>query len=183
VADPLTWRELRTRRLMECRIFSVEESTAESPTDGSAHDFYRIACGDWVQLIPLTPELEVVMVRQYRHGSGACTLEIPGGLVDPGERAEQSALRECLEETGYLAEQANPLAILNPNPALFPNRLHTFWAENVRRVADIKHGPTERTEVVLVPLAELPARLRAGEIDHALVAGVLWRFLADRHHL
>ena len=70
------------------------------------------------------------MVRQYRHGSRRCTLEIPGGLVDPGETALQAAQRECLEETGYRIRTVHALGVLNPNPALFTNRLHSFWAED-----------------------------------------------------
>jgi ADP-ribose pyrophosphatase len=180
VADELVWRELATRRLLECRIFSVEESTAASPTDGATHTFYRILSSDWVQLIPLTRADEVVMVRQYRHGSRSCTLEIPGGLADPGEDPADAARRECLEETGYLAGTLRPLGVLNPNPALFHNRLHTFCAADVELVAPIQQAATERTEVVRVPLRDVPELLRNGTIDHALVAGVLWRFLAER---
>jgi ADP-ribose pyrophosphatase len=175
------WRELDTRRLLQCRIFSVDESTAESPTDGSRHSFYRLSCADWVQLIALTALNELVMVRQYRHGSSGITLEVPGGLVESGEDPAQAALRECLEETGYRAERAELLGALNPNPALFPNRISTYWARNAERVANIVQSPTEHTEVVLVPLAELPDALRNGTIDHALVAGALWRFLAEQH--
>lgn len=174
------WRELDTRRLLDCRIFSVDESTAESPVDGSRHSYFRLACVDWVQIIPLTSCNELVLVRQYRHGAGQMTLEIPGGLVEAGEDPAQAALRECLEETGYRAEQAEMLAVLNPNPALFPNRLFTYWARDAERVAEILQGPTEQTEVVLLPLTELHTALRTGAIDHALVAGALWRFIAEQ---
>ncbi len=70
--------------------------------------------------------------------------------------------------------------MVRPNPTLFANRLHTFYAEGVERVAEIKNTATEQTEVVLIPLRELPQLLRSGAIDHALVVAALWRYLYER---
>jgi 8-oxo-dGTP pyrophosphatase MutT (NUDIX family) len=89
-------------------------------------------------------------------------------------------MRECLEETGYRASAVLALGAINPNPALFSNRLHTFYAEGVERVAEIQNTSTEHTAAVLIPLRELPQRLQSGEIDHALVAAALWRYLHER---
>ena len=125
----------------------------------------------------LRPDQEVVFVRQYRHGSDALSLEIPGGMVDPGEAPVVSAARECLEESGFRASHLTSLGILNPNPAVFNNRLHTFVAENVVVDGDIQNTATEQTEVVLVPVVELTNYLLDGRIDHALVAATLWRYL------
>lgn len=173
------WREIRREHLLDCRIFDVERSVAESPVDGSAHDYYRVVSRDWVQIIPLTAAGEVVMVRQYRHGSSSLVLEIPGGLVDAGEDPAAAAARECLEETGYQADSVHPLAVLNPNPAIHSHRLHSFYARDVRKTGAIQNTATEYTEVELVPLRDLAGRLRAGDIDHSLVAATLWHFLND----
>jgi 8-oxo-dGTP pyrophosphatase MutT (NUDIX family) len=173
------WREIRRQRLVDCRIFDVERSEAESPVDGSIHDFYRVLSTDWVQIIPLTAADQVVMVRQYRHGSSSVTLEIPGGLIDPGEAPGDAAIRECLEETGYQAAAVHPLGAINPNPAIHAHKLHSFFARDVRKVADIQNTSREYTEVELVPLAGLAERLRAGDIDHSLVVATLWRYLND----
>ena len=132
---------------------------------------------DWVNVLPITADQEVVFVRQYRHGSDALSLEIPGGMVDPGEAPIVSAARECLEESGFRASHLTSLGVLNPNPAVFNNQLHTFVAENVVIEGDIQNTATEQTEVVLVPRAELTSYLLDGRIDHALVAATLWRYL------
>jgi 8-oxo-dGTP pyrophosphatase MutT (NUDIX family) len=102
---------------------------------------------------------------------------MPGGLVDAGEDPATAALRECLEETGYRARVARPLGVVNPNPALFAHRLHTFFATDVEPEGAIQNTGSEVTEVLLVPVADLEELLLGGEIDHALVAGALWRYL------
>jgi 8-oxo-dGTP pyrophosphatase MutT (NUDIX family) len=103
-------------------------------------------------------------------------LEIPGGLVDPGEDPAAAAARECLEETGYAAGSVQAMGSLNPNPALFSNRLYAFCAHGVERVGDVQNTGTEYTEVVLVPTRELLGLLRDNQIDHTLVAAILWRY-------
>jgi 8-oxo-dGTP pyrophosphatase MutT (NUDIX family) len=173
------WREVGSERLLDCRVIQVYRSTAISPHTGTAHDFVQIHSVDWVQVIPITAAGEIVMVRQYRAGSCAMTLEIPGGLLDPGEDPAAAAARECLEETGYATKTLEPMGAMNPNPALFTNRLHSFYALDVERVASIKNEHTEHTEVELVPLGELEGWLREGRIDHSLVAATLWRYLRE----
>jgi hypothetical protein len=69
-----------------------------------------------------------------------------------------------------------PLGSVNPNPALFGNRVHTFLVRGVTRLGAIQNASTEETSVVLVPRAEVPELLRAGAIDHALVVAALLLF-------
>lgn len=173
------WRELAREPVADCRIFSVERSVAESPVDGSRHAFYRIRSSDFAQIVPITRQREIVLVRQYRHGPQRLTLEIPGGLVDPGEDPAEAALRECLEETGYRARTAVSLGVVNPNPALFNNRLHAYLALDVEPERAIENAGSEHTEVVLRPVRDLHGMLKSGEIDHGLVTGTLWRYLHE----
>jgi ADP-ribose pyrophosphatase len=179
VPDIKPWRELRRRRLLDCSVFSVDASLARSPLDGSEHEFYRITSRDWVQIVPMTADNEVVMVWQYRHGAGSLSLEVPAGLIDPGEQPAAAARRECLEETGYEASDITRLGSVNPNSAYFTNRLHMFYALGAERVGEIQNSASEQTEVELVPLRSVEDLILDGTIDHALNVGLLWRVLRE----
>ena len=116
---PRHWQVIETERLQDCAVFTVSRSLARSPRTGEIHPFFRIDSAEWVNVVPVTSNQELVMVRQYRYGSGEITLEIPGGMVDAGETPADAAARELMEETGYRAERLEPIGCVNPNPALY----------------------------------------------------------------
>ena len=177
MTEILPWVRKASKMLADCRVFPVNESPSISPRTGNEHSFYYIGTSDWVNVVPITVDSEVVFVRQFRHGSEQISLEIPGGMVDSGEDPLDAAVRECLEESGYRAKDVASLGVLNPNPALFSNKLHTFVARKCEAVSEISNTSTEHTEVQLIPLSRLPEILKSGLIDHALVAATLWRLL------
>jgi 8-oxo-dGTP pyrophosphatase MutT (NUDIX family) len=178
VAEPRHWQVLGIERLQDCKVFRVNRALVRSPHGREAH-FHTLEAEPWVNVVPVTRDEQVVMVRQYRHGAKRVTLELPGGIVDPGEEPGAAAARELIEETGYRAARVRSLGSLNPNPALFGNRVHSFVAEGVTKVGEIANGPLEETVVELVPTREIRERLRRGEIDHALVVAALHWWLLD----
>jgi len=170
------WPCIRSQTHPSFRVFSIRTDTAVSPRTGMEHDFYIIESMDWINIIPLTADHQVVMVRQYRHGSKEVTLEIPGGLVDPGDTPEEAAARELLEETGYQAEEVVKIGVVNPNPAIFSNRCYTFIARNVKKVRNPMPDQTEDIEAVLIPLVDIPELIRKGKIDHTIVIAAFYLY-------
>ena len=174
-ANELRWQRRSTERWADCRVFTVRRDVNISPRDGREHDFYVIEAPDWINVIPLTANEEVVMIEQYRFGTDEVTLEIPGGMVDEGETPREAAAREMLEETGFAAGEVIALGRTRPNPAIQNNWIHTFLA----RGAEFRHDPvfdgTEHTVVRLVPLAGIPSLIADGTITHSLVVvGFHW---------
>lgn len=164
------WQRLGSETVYTCRIFSLREDRKQSPRDGRAHDFFVLDSTDWVNIVPVTPDDQVVLIHQYRHGVDDITLEIPGGLIDPHDPSPlHAARREMQEETGYDSDDVIPLGSIHPNPAIQGNRCYTFLARNVEKRFEPQFDTTEETEVMLVPVAQLPELVREGRITHALV--------------
>ena len=130
----------------------------------------------WVNVVATTSEGEMVLIRQWRHGIQAETLEIPGGLVDPGEEPMAAGARELLEETGYKASRLLPLGWVHSNPALFNNRCYTFWAQDAFWAQAPRPEDTEDIEVCLTPRKDLPDLIANGRITHSLVVAALSLF-------
>jgi ADP-ribose diphosphatase len=165
------WLTVATEQVYTTPIFDLHRRKSAHPRRGE-RDFYVLAAPAWVNIIPVTREREVVLVRQYRHGISRFTLEIPGGMIDPEDpNPAEAARREMIEESGYDSEVVIPLGRVHPNPAIQPNLCYSFFARNVRRIADPHPniGGSEETEVITVPLANIKDMIASGKITHALV--------------
>lgn len=167
---PKEWPLVGSETLLSLRVFELRKDRCRSPRTGAEHDFFVLSGRDWCNVVPLTDDGEVVLIRQYRHGTRETTLEIPGGIIDPHDATPaDAARRELLEETGCQAGDVEPIGVIHPNPAIQSNACYSFVARGVRRVAQPKLDAAEDIEVVQMPLAEIPARIAAGEVRHALV--------------
>ncbi len=170
------WRRLDSTRLQRCRVFDVDAVRFESPRGTGAETFYRIEAPDWINVIPLTADDHVLFVRQYRFGVEGFTLEIPGGMCDPGETPLESAHRELREETGHSAGEMIELGQVHPNPALQHNRCHSFLARDLIDHGEPQPDQHEEFEQQRIPLARVGSLIAGGEITHSLVVAAFALF-------
>ncbi|MGQ9574699.1 MAG: NUDIX hydrolase [Thermoguttaceae bacterium] len=163
------WTLLRSEEIADERIFRLRHDVYRFEPSGAEHQFVVLHSPDWVNVVPLTEDGQVVLVRQFRHGLREVTLEIPGGVIDAGESPQAAAQRELREETGYVAEGVRLLGRVVPNPAFQDNYAYMFVAEKCRRLSEPRPDPLEELEVLLWPLDAIPELIRRGEINHTLV--------------
>lgn len=169
MSDDLRWKLGARAPGHDYKIFRSSFLEAFHPRTGAPKRFSLLECVDWVNVIALTPDQRVVLIRQYRPGVDRICLEIPGGMVDPGETPEEAAARELAEETGYVAKRWKKLGVAAPNPAIQNNTLHSYLAEDAEPAVAQRLDGGEVIALETQPLSEVHAMLRDGRIDHALV--------------
>ncbi len=171
------WPLLRSETLGDFRIFRLDRDWRRSPRTGREHDFYVLHAPNWVNVIALTPQREVVLVEQFRHGTATVDLEVPGGVMDREDASPvATAIRELREETGYVGEHARIIGSTAPNPAFLSNTCHIVLIENCVPAAELEFDPGEDIATRLVPATDLPRMMAEGQFRHALVAVALYHF-------
>jgi 8-oxo-dGTP pyrophosphatase MutT (NUDIX family) len=173
---PQRWKKLGAREVARTRIFTVESVDFHHPHREKPQDFFVINAPDWVNVIALTPDGRLVLVRQFRYGTNDFSVEIPGGVIDAGEDPLAAGVRELQEETGYVGTGARLLGSVHPNPAMQNNRTHLVLVENARRAADLDWDPDEEFEIMTMPVAEVYQLAYRGGITHAMVLDALLLF-------
>lgn len=172
-ADPAEklprWQTLAVEEAADYGLFRVERLERVSPRTGKIGQYKVLRIGSWANVVALTPEGEVILIEQYRHGIDDLTLEIPGGVVEPDEDPLVGAARELREETGFAGDPPVLIGRVHPNPAIQDNTCFTYLIENARRVGELQLDPGEHIVVRLVPLEAVPRLLREGLITHSLV--------------
>jgi 8-oxo-dGTP pyrophosphatase MutT (NUDIX family) len=170
--DP--WERTGGEKVTEFGIFRVRRYLARSPRTGRDRPFTVLDTFEWVNVVAITPDQEHILVYHDRHGTDDFALEIPGGVVDPGEDPAHAAVRELREETGYAGDPVVHLGTVQPNPAIQSNRCATYLIRNAVRVGDLQLDPGEDIEVSTMPLRDVPRAVADGRIRHALVVCALW---------
>ncbi len=174
------WERLADAAIDHFRVFRVRRTRYRHPRDRREGEFVIIEANDWVNVLALTDDGRMLMVRQFRFGIHDFTLEIPGGVIETGEEPVAAGLRELREETGYAGRSARLLAQIRPNPAIQGNVCHIVLVEGCERVGEPKLDPNEEIELSILPIDEVIARAERGEIKHSLVVDGLFFLQAWR---
>ena len=161
------------------KIFDLRIDRAISPRTGEEHEFYIFESKEWVNIIPVTKDKDVVLIRQYRHGVGDIVLEIPGGIVEENDTPLDAAVRELKEETGYSPTEMVYLGMVHANPAFLNNRCHTYLALDCFPDGPQNLDEKEDIEVVVRPFTDIPKLIRDGEISHSLILAAFYRYYME----
>jgi len=161
------WRVLKTQLAFDNRWAKVRQDECELPNGEVVPDYYYWEGGDFAQIFALTPDNEVVLTRQYKHGVKEIVTELPAGLIDSQETPIGAAKRELEEETGYRATEWVPLGQLNVSSAKATTRANAFFAKNARKTAEPTLDSTEEIEVLLVAIDELLDLISRGTVKDA----------------
>jgi ADP-ribose pyrophosphatase len=185
-SGPSRWEKLGESTQTITRILELRSAHYRHPARGTERNFVVVHAPDWVNVLALTPDHRLVLVRQFRFGVDAFSLEIPGGVIDPREDPVTAGLRELREETGFTGRGARLLGSVHPNPAIQSNRCHIVLVEEAVRTKELEWDVDEEIEISTVAVDEVIALARSGAITHGLVLNALlffepiWRELKGR---
>jgi len=171
------WMTLAQEALQRTPIFTLHRMRRKHPDDGRESDFFLVDSPNWVNVVAITPHDQIVLIRQYRHGTDSITLEVPGGCVDDSEEPEVAARRELEEETGYTAERFERIGMISANPAFMNNYCTTFIAHDAELTSTPKPDEHEEISVELHPVADFHRLIRDGEIHHGVVVCAAYHLL------
>ncbi|HKB90849.1 MAG TPA: NUDIX hydrolase [Opitutaceae bacterium] len=174
---PSRWEKTGDTIHASCRIFDVHSPRYRHPKRGTERTFFTIETSDWVNVLAVTVDRQIVLVRQFRYGIDTFSLEIPGGVIDLGEDPVEAGLRELREEAGFSGENARIIGRVHPNPAIQNNTCHLVLVENAKRTHELEWDTDEELEVLIAPVDEVYAMVQQGQITHAMVLDALLFFV------
>lgn len=177
----MSWKVLAERIVVDRRWLRVREQRVLLPNGHTIDEFHLIEGPHWTGVLPITADGKVVLVRQYRHGIGRDSLEMPAGVIEPDELPRVAAERELREETGYAADTWHDLGWFSTEPARHGTKAHFFVAANARLVGAPKPEQSEQIEIELYDASELLPLIDAGRILHGVHVGAI--LLAQRRGL
>ncbi len=163
------WAETKREKVLKSRVFQYDKVYRQSPLTKDIGQFDLLVCPNWVNIIAKNSSDEIVMVKQFRHGTNEYTLEIPGGAVETNEDSLTAAIRECQEETGYIGSNWQKLGRVSANPAFMNNYCDSYYCDVLNKPGKQNLDPWEEIEIELVPLSSINKLIKEGVIHHSLI--------------
>ena len=175
--DKLKWTEGSPRTLLETVVCKVT-SRHNVSSNGVEGDYIIMDAPDWAIVIP---ELDgnFLMVKQWRHGENALSVEFPGGVIDKGESPDDAARRELEEETGYKAGTLIKLGTVNPNPALFNNHVHFYLAKDLTATGKQNLDADEFINFMQLSKKEVLDGMGTEQFPHAIMGMALSLYIKN----
>jgi ADP-ribose pyrophosphatase len=170
----LTWKTLSSEYVYKDRWFIARKDTCEMPDGKIVEPYYVLEFPNWCNVVLVTSDEKIVLVRQYRHAINATTFELPGGVIDKGETPEQAAIREVQEETGYQVTSLELLYTTAPNPATNNNTAYLYLATNAEPILTQKFDAFEDMDVHLFSKQEIKQMLAENKFMHGIQIGGLY---------
>jgi len=167
---------LQSRYLVQRPWMTVRQDTVLLPNRRLIPDYYVLEYPDWVNIIAVTNQNDIVLERQYRHAIGKTAYELPGGIVEKGEEPLAAAKRELLEETGFDGGEWQLLMVGAPNPGTMNNLCYSYLAVGVDRISGQQLDSTEELTVHLFKRKDVLKLMYDGEIIHILHSAPLWKY-------
>ena len=166
-------KTLSSKLIFDGKVVHLYKDDIELPDGKTSFREYVKHIGA-VAVIPVTRDMEVVCVKQYRYALGRVVLEIPAGKLDfKEEDPESAAIRELREETGAIAGRLSYLGEFYSSPAILDERIYMYLAEELE-FGENDLDDDEFIEVVRIPIKELAEMICRGEIiDGKTQAGVM----------
>jgi ADP-ribose pyrophosphatase len=174
----LKWKTISSEYIVKRPWATLRVDNCELPDGRITKEYYVLEYPNWVNVVAITEDEKVIMVKQYRHSGGFVSIEIPGGVIDGDEYPVAAAKRELLEETGYLFEDFELVSTVYPNPATSNNVTYCYLAKGGIKVQDQNLDEHEDIDVEFYSIDEVKTMLLKNEIPQALhVTGLLYAFL------
>lgn len=175
----MKWKVLESTPIFSSGLFNLRSDRCQLSDGRVMPRYFVMDFPDWVNVVPVTKQGQVILVKQYRHASAEFHLELPGGSLDPRlkESIQAGARREMLEETGYDSNDIVQVASHYPNPALQSNQMHTFIAYDCKEVGAQNLDEFEELTLHFCSIAELESYLVTGKINHSIMMASIARAL------
>lgn len=172
------WQTLEKTHIYDFKIFDAYLKKCKHPGWDKTATYSLIESPDWVNIVPVTKDNKIVMVKQFRHGIEDFTLEIPGGLIEKDEDPKDAGKRECLEETGWASDKdAVYIGKTHPNPAFMNNLCYSYlWTDCYEKTEQQLDG-NEDIEVITINADELKNYIAEFKIKNSLVLNGIFFYL------